>query len=294
MKGLHGYYSVVDVPDWGLTARPMGTYNPLVDLMGHEQFGGKTLLYMVDGLYASLTQTKNISRFVSFNNGWTSSLFMSLDPVAIDSVCLDFLRNEPTEEPYVTGAVDNYLHEAAFRDPSTGRAPSGTLYDPEHDGTPLPSLGVHEHWNNATDKKYSRNLGSGNGIELVIPSPIPSKMPTSTRIEKPVTTMCGCSRSNGFNKQIRLPPSLSSFQRHAFLYSNGVMLDLGTLAEQTVEPMASMTAAKWQALPGSQGTRHTMLFFTAEARWLTLTQCCLPVPDGYLWVQSISTIWSGS
>jgi hypothetical protein len=31
----------------------------------------------------------------------------------------------------------------------------------------LASLGVHEHWNNPTEKKYSRNLGSGNGIELV-------------------------------------------------------------------------------------------------------------------------------
>jgi hypothetical protein len=26
---------------------------------------------------------------------------------------------------------------------------------------------VHEHWNNATDKKYTRNLGKGAGIELV-------------------------------------------------------------------------------------------------------------------------------
>jgi hypothetical protein len=26
---------------------------------------------------------------------------------------------------------------------------------------------VHEHWNNSTDKEYSRNLGTGNGIELV-------------------------------------------------------------------------------------------------------------------------------
>jgi len=31
----------------------------------------------------------------------------------------------------------------------------------------LESLGVHEHWNNANDKQYSRNLGAGNGIELV-------------------------------------------------------------------------------------------------------------------------------
>jgi hypothetical protein len=26
---------------------------------------------------------------------------------------------------------------------------------------------VHEHWNNSTDREYSRNLGTGNGIELV-------------------------------------------------------------------------------------------------------------------------------
>jgi hypothetical protein len=31
----------------------------------------------------------------------------------------------------------------------------------------LASLGVHEHWNNAEEKKYSRNLGTGQGIELV-------------------------------------------------------------------------------------------------------------------------------
>jgi hypothetical protein len=45
--------------------------------------------------------------------------------------------------------------------------PSGTVYDPARTGKPLASLGVHEHWNNATDRKYTRNLGKGNGIELV-------------------------------------------------------------------------------------------------------------------------------
>ena len=41
------------------------------------------------------------------------------------------------------------------------------VYDPEQDGIPLASLGVHEHWNNAIDKLYSRNLGTGEGIELI-------------------------------------------------------------------------------------------------------------------------------
>jgi hypothetical protein len=60
--------------------------------------------------------------------------------------------------------ADNYLHEAALAD----HAPSGTVYAP--DGEPLKSLGVHEHWNDATHKQYSRNLSpTGTGIELVTP-----------------------------------------------------------------------------------------------------------------------------
>jgi hypothetical protein len=98
-----------------------------------------------------------------FNDHWTSSLFASQDGVAIDSVALDFLRNEPTLTAIVTGAVDNYLHEMAL----AHQPPSGTVYDPAKTGKPLASLGVHEHWNNADRPKYTRNLGKGAGIELV-------------------------------------------------------------------------------------------------------------------------------
>ena len=83
--------------------------------------------------------------------------------MAIDSVALDFCAAEPTLEPKVTGSVDNYLHEAALAD----KPPSGVTYDPEGDGTPLKSLGVHEHWNGPATKQYSRNLGTANGIELI-------------------------------------------------------------------------------------------------------------------------------
>jgi hypothetical protein len=42
-------------------------------------------------------------------------------------------------------------------------------HDPDHAMATkrLTSLGVHEHWNNAEERKYSRNLGTGEGIELV-------------------------------------------------------------------------------------------------------------------------------
>lgn len=141
---------------------PMGVYNPLVDLIGHRHLGGKTLLYLIDGLYSAEHNEANVTRFTSFGDDWSASLFASQDPVAIDSVALDFLRNEP-KAANVRGFVDNYLHEAAL----AAKPPSGTVYDPEKDGTPLGSLGVHEHWNNPTDKQYSRNLKRGDGIELL-------------------------------------------------------------------------------------------------------------------------------
>jgi hypothetical protein len=144
-----------------------GQYRALVDLMGHAHLGGKTLLYLIDGLYSGVHPIEDSPRkwnLAPFSGDWTSSLFASQDPVAIDSVAFDFLWSEWDDHPRMSGA-DDYLHEAALaNDP-----PSGTFYDPDHatSTTRLASLGVHEHWNNAQDKQYSRNLGTGSGIELV-------------------------------------------------------------------------------------------------------------------------------
>jgi len=160
-----GGWTPAPLHNYGRRDNAMGTYNCLVDLIGHPQLGGKTLLYMIDGLYPAGHQSADVIRFVSFGDDWASSLFVSQDPVAIDSVALDFLRSEPRCDE-VRGNPDNYLHEAAAAD----NPPSGTFYDPDGDGVRLGSLGVHEHWNNLVQKQYSRNLGIGEGIELVTPS----------------------------------------------------------------------------------------------------------------------------
>jgi len=146
-----------------------GFYRPLVDLMGHSHFGGKTVLYLIDGLYCGIhpiDMDKGPRRWKSypFNGDWTSSLLASQDPVAIDSVGFDFLCEEYKKQSLRLG-VDDFLHEAALAD----NPPSGTFYDPDHSGKVkrLASLGVHEHWNNPKERKYSRNLGKGKGIELV-------------------------------------------------------------------------------------------------------------------------------
>jgi hypothetical protein len=162
--GLHRCAAVHDFQDGNvgfLPAREMGTYNYLVDILGYPEIYRKTLLYIVDGLYGSSIQNR-IDKLVSFGRKYPASLFMSLDPVALESVCLDFLRNEPLCVENVHGYVDNYLHEMAQADDPV----SQMVYDPAGEGVPLTSLGAHEHWNNAVERQYTRNLGNGEGIEL--------------------------------------------------------------------------------------------------------------------------------
>jgi hypothetical protein len=160
-----GYYDMHETLARGVQGS--GHYRAVVDLMGHAHTGGKTLLYLIDGLYPGVHPTEFSPRKFStppFNGQWASSLLASQDPVAIDSVAFDFLWAEWNDFPHMSGA-DDYLHEAALAD----HPPSGMFYDPDHaaNTTRLASLGVHEHWNNLQDKQYSRNLGKGEGIELV-------------------------------------------------------------------------------------------------------------------------------
>lgn len=97
-----------------------------------------------------------------FDGDWPCSLLGSMDGVAIDCVGTDLLTTEFPDAPDMPYS-DMYLLEAA----EAGNPPSGTIYDPEGDGTHLQSLGTAEHWNNADDRQYSRNLGRNEGIELV-------------------------------------------------------------------------------------------------------------------------------
>lgn len=164
-RELHQYIAVTG---GRAGAQAPGEYNGLVDLNGHQEIGGKTVLYLVDALYATKHNEYRLDpsakwQSAPFNGNWTSSLLASQDELAVDSVALDFLRNEPTLDAIVKGAVDNYMHEAAL----AGTPQAKRTYDPERDGTTLKSLGVHEHWNNAEQKQYSRNLGKPTGIELV-------------------------------------------------------------------------------------------------------------------------------
>ncbi len=192
-------------------------------LTGHGQLGGKTVLYVMDGLYTAVHQgSKTISRWQSLDNGYFSSLLVSLDPVAIDSVGLDFLRNEPAMQvAAMTANTCNYLHEAA----QAGSPPSGSVYDPEGDGTPLQNLGVHEHWNNAVDRQYSRNLGTGSGIELVKSEPAIAVVSPNggERLNKKTFRRISW-ETTGISKPLQM-----------FLWRDGVLI--GTIAEN-LDPLS--------------------------------------------------------
>ena len=170
-KNFYGVTSIES--DWRKNAHnnfnPNRDGNPqyltFVDFIAHKDLGGKTMLFLIDGIYGSkLVDGVPAPRWKMepFDDNWGCSLFASQDPVAIDAVGLDFLRCEWPDAPDMAFS-DQYLIEAALAD----NPPSKAKYDPQRTNARMSSLGVMEHWNNATEKKYSRDLGKNEGIELV-------------------------------------------------------------------------------------------------------------------------------
>jgi hypothetical protein len=152
---------VGDIHNYHTGAFTAGNPAPQTDLLAHEHIGGKTILFIGDGIYATKKDHCTIAKFnmYPFNKDWTNSLFFSQDPVAIDSVMYDFLHSEGENPPE---GSQNYLHQSAV--------PPAGVYDPENDGIYLSeSLGVHEHWDTTQDifssVRYSGPFG--NGIDFV-------------------------------------------------------------------------------------------------------------------------------
>lgn len=186
-SGIHKYVSArpfyMEPPElWDCPTRPYGTYNVLVDLLSNANGGGKTVLYLCDGLASTNHQGDTLGNedmWYSFGaeageKEWPNTLLISQDPVALDSVALDYILAEqeiaaengfydwegslPAEH-----TADNYLIEAAL----AYNPPSGTRYT-DGRGNPVSSLGAHEHWNNPDEKLYTGNTTPGVGIEHII------------------------------------------------------------------------------------------------------------------------------
>jgi hypothetical protein len=174
---LHNGLILPPSPD---TARyGYGLYRVQVDMMGSKYLSGKMLFHLMDALWSADMElgTPKKWKMQPFNNEYMASIFASFDPVAIECVGYDFLRSEFTAEraavdntaTYVQmPGVDDYLRQAA--DSTTW--PAGIKYDPDSSGVHIASLGAYEHWNDAVNKQYSRNLGTGDGIELIATSSV--------------------------------------------------------------------------------------------------------------------------
>lgn len=239
----------------------MGRYRALVDLLGHAHTGGKALLYVIDGLYSGKHPDEESPRkwnTAPFNGDWTSSLFASQDPIAVDSVAYDFLWTEWTNPTHMAGG-DDYLHEGAL----AHNPPSGTFYDPDHSTNTvrLASLGVHEHWNNPTDRQYSRNLGTGTGIELVKvgwPVAVIDAAPLTGRA--PLTVQFDGSRS--FDSEGAIAEYRWDFQ------NDGTVDAVGQSASYTYttvgEHVASLTVISSTGFTGSITVRITIERQTAD------------------------------
>ncbi|MDD6209083.1 MAG: DUF362 domain-containing protein [Bacteroidales bacterium] len=137
-------------------------YRAHLDLMASKHLGQKTVLHIADALYSGdRWDGRNVKwEMPPFNNDYPSSLFMSLDPVALESVCYDFIRGEYRGQdgaykeafPHMVGA-DDFLHQAADPDCRPYNWKNGKNYNPDGNRPVTFSLGVHEHWDPET-KSY--------------------------------------------------------------------------------------------------------------------------------------------
>jgi hypothetical protein len=179
IKGTSELHSILNTKKEGVK----NAYSPLVDLAASPNLGGKTILYLLDGLYCGRKWRSYPLHFPNppFNNQtepyenpqWPSCVLASFDEVAIQSVGLDIFQAQVknnTEPSYhnvprilIRDNADDFLREMA----SPQQAPSGVRY--VQDGKPVQSLGVTEHWDDDGRMRYSRNLNprKGKGIEFI-------------------------------------------------------------------------------------------------------------------------------
>ncbi len=143
--------------------RPMGTYNALVDLMGHPDLGGKTILYLLDALYAAPHQSVRPEKWQSppAVNDWTSSVLASQDAVAIESVAVDLLGAEASRS---CGGGARWT--TISTKPLAQKPPSGTRYAGGRRQAPGKPRRPRALERSPTEAIH-RNLGTGEGIELV-------------------------------------------------------------------------------------------------------------------------------
>jgi len=138
--------------------------NPLGDINDNPHIRDKTRLVIGDALFGHPLQNYAVppQRWEIFGNDSPNTLFFGVDPIAIESVMLDFLNEELIRLGKAPRNHD-YLHYAA----SLG-------------------LGIHEHWDDFSTKKYDKiDYIDINASETVVSfDPSPPLNPKSYSIDQ--------------------------------------------------------------------------------------------------------------
>jgi uncharacterized protein (DUF362 family) len=110
--GFKNHFGTIDKPDplhdyVGLNWQYyQSDYSLLVDVYRNPHVGAKTVLTIGDGLFAAKAGTTSPpTTWGTFGGEVPNSLFLAVDPVAIDCVMCDFLAAETS----VPAASDDYL-----------------------------------------------------------------------------------------------------------------------------------------------------------------------------------------
>jgi hypothetical protein len=225
-------------------------YRVLTDILVHPKLGGNTVLAIVDGLWGGIESTDMPAKWkiFPFKNSWPNSLFVSQDELAVESVCLDFLRAEAqvntlfNNRPFFP-AVDDFLHQAA----DSTNWPSGIRYDPGLTGKEFVSMGIHEHWNNDSLKQYTRNLKTGTGIELYR---IPEEKTTEPSAVNPFKIV------NGFSITPN-PARSASMVNYSLRFSSDVTIYLASMDGKIAKHIkqAQLSAGTYSDKINVQGLR---------------------------------------
>ena len=256
--------------DYSDSRREYGMYRVQVDMMASKILGGKTLFYLMDALWPADQEISYPKKFTMppFNTDWMSSVFASLDPVAIESVGYDFLSSEFTGDRNIGDNAGTYVQKPAADDYLRQAADSslwaeGIKYDPDNDSSYFSSLGVYEHWNNEIDKQYSRDLETGDGIELV-------KVMNITSVEKDPTMPVGFYLSqnypNPFNPSTKIKYSIPNDSK--------VMIKVYDIAGKEIETIenSDRAAGTYSVLFNASHLASGVYFYKLTANNYTATK----------------------
>ena len=140
-RSLHGYFDPLDPLGNNNYGCDLNTQNILADISNNPHIRNKTRLIVGEGIFGhSWDNMLAPIRYTSFGNDDPNIYFFGINPIAVSSVMADSLNYErsvspipQTKWPNANGVEHHHqLHAGAFL-----------------------GLGVHEHWNNPNERKYT-------------------------------------------------------------------------------------------------------------------------------------------